>query len=774
MNTVVNPIIAAAIERNRVATEQDNTYAKATYKKAKKPYIAGICTEREHANLVTYLAEFQAKLNVQLDESVRINADLGHVGEVKVPDTVGMDKNQRYVAYLPYNNWKRIAEFERAVLMLEVAMQNFDLKAFKKIVDGMFERYLDSRRTKTPGEFIINAISDLVAHALDIPADAGGQIIDALRYAGFLTTRKLATQKKHKMFFVKVDFQDWEDLYVLRRQTSKKAAKLACPDEVDENTFMISQAKWRYDQPKMVDSQQDAVNKMNSTRYAFADYVTADVIEDAIYESILPEHEHNAVMRGKMLELYPEDSQLIAGCEGKECSLSAEFAWVSVEVAFARAEFDRIQSNGNVFYITRFHDGVNRVYETTTYFGFQRHKALRKLLRFANKKAVTDAGVESYKSAFFAEYGNHDYDAVMANGDEWGYANAILNPSEPTGSIVYQDATTQGTQLYGVSTGSELLLRQSGAWDLGEGAELVKAYILLADELNEEVGLWLFKQAYINRKGDEIPDSVVCDVFNVDNVKAMHMTKLYNVGKERILTGKGYKAVDYDADESSVIEPEFDTEYETDLSKLGKLRPLLMTLREADIMISSEEIWEIFNKAIYNIARPALTAMAKINGVVYNDETTEIFKWKTPDGVVNQYAMVQSEQRHISWINENGASHSFTHYVKELIPGSQKRGVAPRIIQSMDAYLVRFVNNGVDIDTDLALIHDSFGSHGNDAEEVATTYLEGLVALFEWDPITSILTQISGKQYKSLQPQDEEVRQNIIDNIRASRFAIDY
>ena len=424
------------------------------------------------------------------------------------------------------------------------------------------------------------------------------------------------------------------------------------------------------------------------------------------------------------------------------------------------------------FYIDRFVDGANRIYEKRTYFGFQGSKEFRQLIRFKNKEAVTPEGVEAYKEAFKSIYGHSDYSAEVMNGDVWGYADAILNPTTLTGAIAFQDATTQGTQLYGVGTGSKLLLRQAGAWKM-EGEELIKAYKLLALELNDALGAWWIKEQYRTIPDASTWEILEFNVFTVDNVKSINMTKLYNVGKERILTGKGYTPELTEDEQNQIFNIiEVDEEYETSSAKLGKLQPLMKTVREAKLNITKEDMWEIFNKAIWKIAAPALIALDRINTIVKDKTKTEIFEWKSLDGVNNVYAMVSHKEQPVTWITEKGTIHSYTHKYKILEAGSAWRGVAPRIIQSTDGFLVRWVLN--DSDFDVVTIHDSFGSHGNNAKSVKQSYNNGLVHLYENDYLTKILSEIYGRKVKSLQKQTPEEREIIISNLKSASHALDW
>lgn len=728
--------------RKEEATLQtiDEKYNKKSYKKMRKQFVAEYCTSDKFDLLHKSINEYCIKIKQELASCKKLPHD-----DVK-PNTDGMSKLEARLAYLPYNNGRRISEYTKAELISDLVSEKFTLKVYKSIVDRLLSLYIETLKTKNPGKFIINSISDYFADTFGLPIETGGQIVDIFASAGMFKVTKSNTKdgNKHKIFMISVKFEGIEDLYLKMRETSKDCARLSIGKPVDEDTFMISQAKWRYSQKKMPESQVKGVEKMNTTPYCFADYVTEETIEDAVYQLILPDTEY--------------DNWKLTG------EVSDEFSWTRVEVLMAIAEFNRIIENGNRFYINRFHDGVNRVYEHKSYFGFQTGKAMRKLLRFYNKKALSPVGVIELKKQLVALYDTDDVDTIMAShGDEWGYLHALQNPNEPTNVIVFQDGTTQGTGLYGICTGSELLLRQGGLWDIGD-APLVKAYSLLKETLNDELSM------YYTIKNGKV---TVIDCFTTENVKALHMTKLYNVGMERIMTGKSFSdfnSMDEDELDVTVDALQFNEEYQTEISKLGKLRPLLMTVREAGLDIDRDRLEQIFNKSIVKIAYSALKAMNIINSVSRGDKTTEIYEWTLPNGAKAQYAMVDSVETHIKWINTNGATHSFLHYVKKLVPGSKWRGLAPRIIQSLDAYLVSYVESHTSFD--MATIHDSYGSHPNNAPIVRIAYKAGLIELYKWDPLTKIVSELVGRNVVSI--QNQENKEEVLRNIQASKNGLLY
>jgi hypothetical protein len=384
---------------------------------------------------------------------------------------------------------------------------------------------------------------------------------------------------------------------------------------------------------------------------------------------------------------------------------------------------------GNKFRISRFQDGVNRLYEESTYFGFQKHKAIRSMLRFAEKKRLTKAGIEALRAQIEAE-------PELAK--DFGWEEALANPKKWTNVIVYQDATTQGTQLFGIATGSKALLAQGGAYPVK--GEFVKAYKLLADKLNEELSIY-----YTRAKGEVTR----VEVFNTKNTKALHMTTLYNVGKLRLLTGKSFGGEE--------LTEEFALSKEND-----KFISLLETCRLNGLDLPEEDLWEIFQKSIWYVAGDALRAMNVINKCI--DDKTLIYKWTSAlTGSTCQYAMSTTKPEIHIWCDMKGRVHRVTHHIKVLEAKAKWRGLAARLIQGADADIMNYMLRG---EAYLATIHDSFGSHPNDAGYVKERYKEALIRLYESDFLTHQLREITGLRVKSLQEGND--RKEIIKGIENS------
>jgi hypothetical protein len=444
--------------------------------------------------------------------------------------------------------------------------------------------------------------------------------------------------------------------------------------------------------------------------------------------------------------------------------------WMSVEIMFAVREFEAAKASGNYFYIEHFLDGVNRIYEHKSHFGFQEGSAIRCMLRLGRKKPLDQAGYENYVAAATDMYGTWEPAKILAIDplDKWGYAAAIANPEEPTGSIIYKDGTSQGTGIYGAYMGCKGLLTLGGYTTMDESI-WKKAYVVLAEEMNVRLGVF-----YTAVRGE----TTYFDIFNSNNMKSINMTKLYNVGNERILSGKGYKADDDDTKEDTFTVDYEDIIEEGEFVRCAKvdgknLVPLLQTVRDAGLDISKEDLLNIFNKSIQATSPYALRAMATINAVVKTRSDLGVFTWLSYDGTINKYAMATTIETKIVWTTSLGHAHQITHRMRALRPLVAERGVAPRFVQSDDAGLIRYTANVLEDTQDMVGIHDSIGSHGNDTDDVTNGYVEGFVRIFTTDALTDKLNQISvdGDVIKSVQDRlSDDDKIAIVAQIRTGKY----
>ena len=703
--------------------EIDKVHSRATYKKAKKAYLK--VWMKENGDMDLFIASL-TDTGVRFQELLNKYKALPFI--MDKPDTTGMSSNERKIAYLPYNNGRDIRSLEIGVKMVENVVDVIDERGrvYDKFIDALLELYLDSLRTKYPGENIINSMGVRLLSAFGFNSTddrvLAGYLVELVRQSGIMSYRRINNgSNKGSSFFTRVRFEDVSELYALRVFTGKDRVRQTIPSDVESNSFIISQKKFNYPQKRVSNALQTALNKKNQTAVCFADWVTLKDVQDVVRD-----------------KLYSEKN------------FSNE--WIEKEVAFVSAEFNDIMSNGNRFYIDRFVDSANRIYERKGHIGFQEGSSMRCMLRLAHKHVVTAEGRAEYKAQLDEHYGEGQWQQMKTHEDKWGWLEAYRSRTKASGAIVYDDATSQALGIYGLCTGDDNLLTIGG---FNTAEKFKKGYILLAEMMNMQMSA-------------HYQTEVKC--FDGLNVKNAFMTTVYNVSMRRVMTGRS--GMD-EADKMNEMfvemgAPELVSEFEDDVSRLGKLEPLLMTVRNAGYDIEYEKLADMYQLSARALAREGLNAMELINSFVKNNEVTEIFEWQSNDFTNNQFAMVATEEVVVPWIAPDGRRHSYTDHCKVLIPGSAWRGLAPRIIQSIDSNLMRYVTNN--FDHSLVGIHDSFGSHGNFAKKKRDIYLTGCANIFAFDELGSILSQIAGRKVQVQKPGLD--RQAIIHRIMNSTNAI--
>ena len=127
--------------------------------------------------------------------------------------------------------------------------------------------------------------------------------------------------------------------------------------------------------------------------------------------------------------------------------------------------------------------------------------------------------------------------------------------------------------------------------------------------------------------------------------------------------------------------------------------------------------------------------------------------WVTPSGFkVSQDYRKQSSQKVSTWLNGSLTSVRFQDSTDDLDPRKQSNGVAPNVIHSLDAAgLVLTVNEswkrGI---YDFAMIHDSFATHSNNCETLASALRDSFADMFSKDILAELAEQWQKESYENL------------------------
>ena len=109
----------------------------------------------------------------------------------------------------------------------------------------------------------------------------------------------------------------------------------------------------------------------------------------------------------------------------------------------------------------------------------------------------------------------------------------------------------------------------------------------------------------------------------------------------------------------------------------------------------------------------------------------------------------------------------YTYYTNE--PDDQWRSLAPNIVHSLDAWILRYVvNRFMELNKPISVIHDSFQVSVNDAVLLIDTYKEAFVKLVEDELLIDILRDLG----LEVNPYDEERKQRMIEAIKSSNYML--
>lgn len=295
--------------------------------------------------------------------------------------------------------------------------------------------------------------------------------------------------------------------------------------------------------------------------------------------------------------------------------------------------------------------------------------------------------------------------AESANADSpYEYRNAVEQYERacmgyPVEHITYLDCTNQALQLYAVLTSCK---DTAYLCNISSGDELTDAYGELANAMNELTGL---------------------DIFDRNNCKKALMTTLY--GK---MDGES-EIIKYFLENGVVY----------------------------DDKITDEELKTTFQTAMRVIAPHAMRAMDVLQSL--NHAEIDTYYWTMPDGFKVKYDVKSTQKLDISCKTKSGVKFHFDRDV-QIYKGSEfNRGMSPNVIHSVDGYVAREMIRRMtqpcakfnrNYPAFITSIHDAFGTHPNNAEEMTYHYTNIMCELNESNLLQDIMSQISGKNMLSI------------------------
>lgn len=303
---------------------------------------------------------------------------------------------------------------------------------------------------------------------------------------------------------------------------------------------------------------------------------------------------------------------------------------------------------------------------------------------------------------------NNSNDKLVSEGinadSPYEYRNAVEQYERacmgyPVEHITYLDCTNQALQLYAVLTSCK---DTAYLCNISSGDKLTDAYGELANAMNELTGL---------------------DIFDRNNCKKALMTTLY--GK---MDGES-EIIKYFLENGVVY----------------------------DDKITDEELKATFQTAMRVIAPHAMRAMDVLQSL--NNAEIDTYYWTMPDGFKVKYDVKSTQKLDISCKTKSGVKFNFDRDV-QIYKGSEfNRGMSPNVIHSVDGYVAREMIRRMtqhcakfnrNYPAFITSIHDAFGTHPNNAEEMTYHYTNIMCELNESNLLQDIMSQISGKNMLSI------------------------
>lgn len=170
-----------------------------------------------------------------------------------------------------------------------------------------------------------------------------------------------------------------------------------------------------------------------------------------------------------------------------------------------------------------------------------------------------------------------------------------------------------------------------------------------------------------------------------------------------------------------------------------------------------------FYKALKRYCEGALAVQDTINACWDNSKDVNI--WTLPDGHT-AYCPVSKVLESKIEIPEKGMKITYTHTVQRA-NFAESRSLCPNLVHSLDGYICREIvkrlhSKGIEVSP----IHDSFGVHPNNCDELRRVYRELLAEIYEEDTLTNLLKEITGSDISvDIPAANEGIAQAIRDNV---------
>lgn len=392
------------------------------------------------------------------------------------------------------------------------------------------------------------------------------------------------------------------------------------------------------------------------------------------------------------------------------------------------------------FYISYEADSRGRLYSTSNYLNPQ-GDSYQKSMFIGEPEVLTEDGINALKISIVNEVysdkitredalvwfdlndGNIQLTTPLSQVYYQDYLAA--KAGRPVGSILHQDMTNSGLGIYSLLGKDEKGALLTNLKNIGK---LADAYKALADALNKVLGI-----TNLNRH----------------TVKKAFMVFLYGSGKA-LLTSE-------DIDDE-------------------RYKHLLQAIEIGlGTTIDIDKVWVKFQEAMFEIAPAAIQLMELIYKFKKEDSH---YRWVMKDGFICDIQVMNKtaiEHKGFS-ISIDGKTHTHSiHTIEKLLDNKYDKSLAPHIIHSIDAYILREIaRRCAKLGLPLYTIHDSFGTTPNYYFELNEVVRQVLADVLEMDLLEDILSQMDSAKLqiainRGMLPKGNLSRQDILNAVNAVR-----
>lgn len=181
----------------------------------------------------------------------------------------------------------------------------------------------------------------------------------------------------------------------------------------------------------------------------------------------------------------------------------------------------------------------------------------------------------------------------------------------------------------------------------------------------------------------------------------------------------------------------------------------------AEVFEGDENQLDVFYKVLEETFPGAEAVMNVINSA-WNPEAM-YHEWTLPDGHVSHVKVTEAVDAKVE-LNEYD-NKTFTYRFYDNKPSERSTSLAPNVIHSLDAYVIREVVRRADFP--VAHIHDALTSHPNHMPKVMDLYRDILAEMAEMNLLEDIISQITGSKVELCKYSDD-----LANDIRCSEYAL--